>query len=69
MPINKRQPRARRSKFIHGDQVKVNKKAPGDYQGLEGVVAEPGPGKSEYGVKFDGQQETAYLNSWWLDPA
>lgn len=45
----------------------ANGKAPGDYEGKFGAVVERGPGKVEYGVKFDGQEETVYLNSWWLD--
>lgn len=45
----------------------ANEKAPGDYEGKLGIVVERGPGKVEYGVRFDGQKETVYLNSWWLD--
>jgi len=54
-------------KFALGDRVVANGKAPGDYEGKFGAVVERGPGKVEYGVKFDGQEETVYLNSWWLD--
>jgi hypothetical protein len=50
-----------------GDRVVANEKAPGDYEGLRGTVVECGPDKVEYGVRFDGREETAYLNSWWLD--
>ncbi len=57
----------RRGKFNIGDHVEGNCKAPGDYWGHEGFVAERGPGKAEYGVKFDGSEETVYLNSGWLD--
>lgn len=62
-------PRGTRFKFKVGTRVRANEKAPGDYEGREGTVVERGPGKSEYGVRFDGEEVTAYLNSWWLDPA
>ena len=39
----------------------------GDYQGLCATVVERGPGKAEYGVRFDRKEETVYLNSWWLE--
>jgi hypothetical protein len=54
-------------KFALGDRVVANQKAPGDYQGLCGAIVERGPGKVEYGVKLDGQGETIYLDSRWLD--
>lgn len=54
-------------KFALGDRVVANEKAPGDYESLCGTVVERGPGKVEYGVKFDGKEEIAYVNSWWLD--
>jgi len=58
-----------RQKFQVGDRVRANAKAPGDYEGREGVVVEPGPGKAEYGVRFDDGRvpRPEYLNSWWLD--
>ena len=54
-------------KFALGDHTKANEKAPGDYEGLCGIIVERGPGKTEYGVRFDGQEETVFLNSSWLD--
>lgn len=56
----------KRWKFEVGDRVRANEKAPGDYVGLEGVVVERGPGKSECGVRFD-NGKPGHLNSWWLD--
>ena len=54
-------------KFIAGDRVRANEKAPGDYEELEGVITGRGPGKTEYEVLFDGQAEPAHLDSDWLD--
>lgn len=54
-------------KFALGDRIVANEKAPGDYEGFCGTVVERGPGKVEYGVRFDGKEETVYLNSSWLD--
>jgi len=45
----------------------ATEKAPGDYEASGGTVVKRGPGKVEYGVRFDGQEETVYLDSWWLD--
>lgn len=59
----------RRPKFEPGAFVKANDKAPGDYQGREGVVFERGPGKAEYGVRFQGVPAFGYLQSAWLDGA
>ncbi|HEV2380942.1 MAG TPA: hypothetical protein VG206_14270 [Terriglobia bacterium] len=59
----------RKPKFEVGARVKANGKAPGDYKGLDGTVAERGPGKSEYGVRFDGMTPVVYLDSPWLDAA
>jgi hypothetical protein len=58
-----------RRKFKVGDRVRANPKAPGDYVGREGVVAEQGPGRAEYGVRFDDgpTPDPEYLYSWWLD--
>lgn len=54
-------------KFALKDRVVANEKAPGDYAGKFGTVMERGPGKVEYGIRFDGQEGIDYLNSWWLD--
>ena len=54
-------------KFALGDRVMANDKAPGDYESLRCTIVERGPGKVEYGVRFDGQEETVYLDSQWLD--
>ena len=54
-------------KFVLGDRVVANEKAPGDYEGKSGTIVERGPGKVEYGVILDGEKQTVYLNSWWLD--
>ena len=59
--------RTPRFKFDVGDSVTVNDKAPGDYRGRSGTIAVRGPGKTEYGVMFDGGKDVEYLNSWWLD--
>jgi hypothetical protein len=64
----KREQQKGRWKFGLGSRVRANDKAPGDCRGREGAVVERGPGKSEYGIRFDGQRDTVYLNSWWLDP-
>ena len=60
-------PSAGLTKFIVEQRVRANDKAPGDYKGLVGAVVEKTPGKSEYGVQFEGQPEPAFLNSSWLD--
>ena len=59
----------RRTKFAVGDRVRANSKGPSDYRGRVGEVTEYGPGRAEYGVRFDGDAETSYVNSWWLDRA
>ena len=58
-----------KTKFEVGARVRANENAPGDYQGREGIVAKRGPGKSEYGVQFEGKTLVEYLNSSWLDAA
>ncbi len=50
-----------------GDRVIANEKAPGDYEDFYGSIVERGPGKAEYGVRFDRKEEPEYLNSQWLD--
>ena len=57
----------RKLKFQQGAVVKANEQAPGDYRGREGVVVKRGPGKSEYGVRFNGTPDFGYLQSNWLD--
>lgn len=59
----------RRPKFEVGARVRANEKAPGDYKGREGVVAERGPHEAEYGIRFEGKELIEYLNSSWLDRA
>ena len=58
-----------RPKFEVGDRVRGNAKAPGDYAERQGTVVERGPGRAEYGVRFDDGRTTEpeHLNSWWLD--
>lgn len=57
-----------RWKFNLGDRVVANDKGPSSYTGMQGTIVETGPGKSEYGVKFDSRPYPAeYLQSWWLD--
>jgi hypothetical protein len=58
----------RTMKFNVGDRVTANDKAPGDYRSRAGTVFEVGPGKSEYGIRFEGAGPLeGYLMSWWLD--
>jgi hypothetical protein len=60
----------RPAKFSVGDRVVANDQAPSDYRERVGIVEEVGPGRSEYGVKFDGDKRgRGYLMSWWLDRA
>ena len=62
----------RRPKFVAGDLVVANDNAPGDYRQRSGTVFEVGPGRSEYGVRFErqsGYPDDGYMMSWWLDPA
>jgi hypothetical protein len=54
-------------KFRVGDRVIANDKAPGDYRGRVGTIAEHVRGRVEYGVRFDGEAVVEYQNSWWLD--
>ena len=53
-----------------GDSVRVNEKAPGDYQGRVGVIIEVPPGRSECRVLFEeesGKALDSYLDAHWLD--
>ncbi len=61
----------RRTKFQIGERVRANDKAPLDYEGRRGTITEIGPGRTEYGVRFEPdppKADTGYLMSWWLDP-
>ena len=62
----------RKMKFQIGDRVIANDKAPGDYRRRSGTVTEIGPGKSEYGIRFDRHArypDAGHMMSWWLDRA
>lgn len=56
-----------RWKFEVGAAVIANSQAPGDWPGKTGVIAERGPGRTEYGVRAEGSEVTEYVNSWWVD--
>ena len=56
-----------RWKFAIGDRFIANDKAPIDYKGKFGTIVERGPGKAEYGVIIDNEEEKSYLNSPWID--
>ena len=64
---NKPRTKKGRWKFNLGDRIIANEKAPGDYEDFCGSIVERGPGKAEYGVRFDRKEETVYLNSWSLE--
>ncbi len=56
-------------KFQVGDRVRANEKAPGDYEGRDGVVTDRAP-ESQYRVEFAplaGNASFGYLYSWQLD--
>ena len=56
-------------KFHVGDRVQANEKAPGDYDGREGVVTDRAL-DSQYRVEFEpltGNAPFGYLYSWQLD--
>jgi predicted RNase H-like HicB family nuclease len=62
-----RVPAGRPGKFTIGAVAVANAKAPADYRGRRGKVVEVGPGRNEYGVKFEGTPAKGRLMSWWLD--
>lgn len=53
-------------KFNLGDRTIGKESGPGRFRGKQGTVVELGPGKSEYGVKFD-DGPTEHVNSWWIE--
>ena len=61
----------RERKFLIGDRVCANGKAPAEYRERVGFVTEIGPGDNEYRVEFDdgAAPTTGYLLSSWLGAA
>ncbi len=58
-----------KAKYQVGDKVRANEKAPGDYEGRDGVVTDRAP-KSQYQVEFvpmTGNASFGCLDSWQLD--
>jgi hypothetical protein len=53
-------------KLRPGDRIRVNEKAPGDLRGRYGTVIRRNGG-SEHEVQFDGDTDTNFLDSDWLD--
>lgn len=71
IPKKKRYKRYR--KFFLGQQVEANTKAPGDYEGREGIITDIRlEGRTiQYGVRFNpesGKADEGYFDSWMLDP-
>jgi hypothetical protein len=59
--------RGRKPKFNLGDRAIGKESGPASFRRKVGTVVERGPGKSEYGVKFDdGPME--YVESSWMEP-
>lgn len=56
----------RKPKFTVGDRVIGKESAPASFRGKVGTVIERGPGKAEYGVKFD-DGPTEYVESSWME--
>ena len=56
----------RKPKFNLGDRVIGKESGPNSFRGRVGIVVERGPGKSEYGVKFD-DGSTQYVMSSWME--
>jgi hypothetical protein len=58
-------------KFVIGDRVCANGKAPTEYRERVGFVTEIGPGDNEYRVEFDDgtAPTTGYLLMSWLGAA
>lgn len=59
--------RGRKAKFLVGDRVVGKESAPASFRGRIGTVVERGPGKSEYGIKFDDTGQVEHVESSWLD--
>jgi hypothetical protein len=58
----------RKPKFKPDDRAAVNDRAPRDYVGRLGTIANVRPGEARYLVAFDDGREptAAVLRSWWL---
>jgi hypothetical protein len=56
----------RKPKFSVGDRVIGKESGPHSFGGRAGTVVERGPGKSEYGVRFD-DGPTEYVMSSWIE--
>lgn len=56
-------------KFEVGDRAIGREKAPASFRGRAGKITEIGPGRAEYGVRFDDTKVVEYVMSWWIDPA
>ena len=68
----KPEPKPKHYKFSLGQQVEANGKAPGDYEGREGVITDIqlGGRTTQYGVRFNpesGKADEGYFDSWMLD--
>ena len=57
----------RKRKFAVGDRVRGQDDAPASFRHRVGTVIEIGPGASEYGVTFDDNLHTEYVQSNWLE--
>lgn len=56
----------RKPKFNLGDRVAGKESAPASFRRRAGTVIERGPGKGEYGVKFD-DGVIEYVESSWME--
>ena len=56
----------RKPKFNLGDRAIGEESGPASFRGRAGTIVERGPGKSEYGVKFD-DGPTEYVDSSWIE--
>lgn len=57
-----------RVKFEVGGRVWGKEEGPASFRGRVGIIVERGPGRGEYGVRFD-DGRTEYVMSWWLEAA
>jgi len=54
----------RKPKFNLGDRVIGKESGPASFRGKVGIVFEHGPGKAEYGVRFDDGSTQHVMSSW-----
>jgi len=57
----------RKPKFALRDRARGKDDAPASFRHRVGTVVEIGPGASEYGVTFDDNLHTEYVQSNWME--